>query len=59
MTTVKDIQEGKYCPDCSWNCIHFNRDADCCACDTIIGRMYSQCVHNNYVNQEMKYEKRA
>lgn len=58
MTTVRDIQAGNYCTNCSIDCIHYNRDADCCDCDTIVGRLYSQCVDSEYINTEMKFEPR-
>ena len=58
MPTVREIQAGKYCQDCSCDCEHFNREADCCKCDTVIGRIYSDVVDSDYKNKEMKFERR-
>ncbi len=58
MPKVKEIQNGNYCENCSWECRHFNRDADCCDCDTFVGRIYSQFSDPEYLNKEMKFEMR-
>jgi len=39
MTTIKDIQEGNYCPNCDANCRLFVHESDCCLHDTWIARI--------------------
>lgn len=55
MTTVRDIQSGNYCENCSIDCIRWALGSDCCVVDTTIGRVYSE-VYPEHLNEEMKYE---
>jgi hypothetical protein len=57
MTTVKDIQEGNYCPNCDIDCVNWALDSDCCIVDTGIGRLYAQLNPESW-SKEMKYEKK-
>ena len=55
MTTIKDIQEGNYCPNCDANCKHFCHEADCCSFDTWIARIAVE-VETTNPDKEVYYE---
>lgn len=55
MTTIGDIQNGKYCKNCDANCKWFINESDCCLHDTAISRM-SVRVGETDLNEEIQYE---
>lgn len=52
--TVRQIQKGSRCPDCDSDCRNFANEADCCICETVIGRTYSE-LYSEHADRIYEY----